>query len=1411
MQQDPNQQQPQFPPSASNLLHESHTSQAAVAAAAAAAQRAQGVPQRASNSSSNAAAATTSATPSAPGPVLHGQHHQQRAVPQHHAYGHAPSQMSQYGHQARRSVPQQGGNAPAGYYAGYGNMNANSMNYMNSLNNMNPHAQNYINPTNTYGMAAPYQSYPYGGRPTGPGVAQNAIGTAPPIQNRDFQANSGQQQRRVSSVVPPPRRSKALAIVNPDTNEEVKIAKISKDAKEGNTNSDKATNNKNEARTLSNSTNSRKPLDVVAPVNTDATKKEPTAHNAPQISQQNKASAPANLVSDQVVDKMKTDVTGSSESAVKVASTVADNEKVPTASKDPAANLATPAIETEKNVAVGAVITENKADVNQSSSSTITAESLEPKSESATSVIVAATSNNEASPSPPAPSSPPKRVRPAGPVFAEGERRKYSIKFFRITLPFVDRATSDDYNSILLKNNISKMQAGGRQDSGRGGRGGGGRNTSGDPRGNRVLPHGGQGGYMSSSARGAGVLAGAGGMEFNLDEARSNRPPPGPKNRGNNYDNRGNRSGRNHGPSRGGQGPLDVQEKLKKSENHWSRDKEKDSELEAKVKKCRSLLNKLTIDKFDKLSGQILDIKITTPDEATAIVAEIFEKALFEPKFAGMYAKLCKKLDTATKQMFEETKFVDAKGKPMTFRKVLLKLCQKEFAKGRASDNEIAEKPEETKEMKEAAAAEEAKKDEETKATANGEEIKKMSAYDIQRAEMKRKKEAWEKHMKVKRRKLGNIQFIGALYVVGLISEVIVHRDCLQYLLSLGITHKEEDTIETFTNLMIAVGKKVSQSAPGPVGAYFERIELMSRDKSLSPRVRFMLLDLIELRNNNWVARRNEGEMKTMEEIRKEVDEEHRKKEERAQQLQRNSRGSRGGGRHHHDNRRRHDGYSNSGMTMAQSQRSQGPSRAQASLEKYANRARQSSAMPSTGSFRPGGAGGARANGGWSSVPGSRNRSGGPGLGNVSMRPSRGGGDSGFNTSGDVRHGNKFSFLSPSNPKEPVVEGPKKKEDQDCKRKASSLMNEYMSTSDAKELKECIDEEVGPANALKFTEFALKEALNMKMDGRAKAVAFFGILSKDKLITWDLMTSGFSNVIRNLNDISIDDPRASENISRYLAVMYASHEVKEGEKSGLEFMKSAVAPLFGKSPSKFVAQFLSEYGKKLEEVKGEDSNIDSKAKVGEAYKNIGFDLVTSIMDFNPMRGMGVLEDMLKELKIEYVLPDLAVEKMLIEEIAKDTSGTDMFAKLQGLKVEKSVIESKELSSKIILRAFTVYFSNATSKITEKLGAGCGQLVKLCNGDKSPPAETQMAILLALQPFLYETDKKGAEGVPLDDEYKGKKHAAVAFDALYDCDVVEEDSLLVWKKNDSKVDEGKANVLLQTAAWFKWLAEAEEAG
>jgi translation initiation factor 4G len=88
---------------------------------------------------------------------------------------------------------------------------------------------------------------------------------------------------------------------------------------------------------------------------------------------------------------------------------------------------------------------------------------------------------------------------------------------------------------------------------------------------------------------------------------------------------------------------------LVKSENRW-RPKKDANALVVAEKQVKAILNKMTKEKFDKLSTQMCEIPILSYDMLTMMIHNVYEKAIDEPSFGDMYADLCAKLSLMASQ-----------------------------------------------------------------------------------------------------------------------------------------------------------------------------------------------------------------------------------------------------------------------------------------------------------------------------------------------------------------------------------------------------------------------------------------------------------------------------------------------------------------------------------------------------------------------------------------------------------------------------------------------------------------------------------------------------------------------------------------------------------------------------------------
>ncbi|XP_046850821.1 eukaryotic translation initiation factor 4 gamma 3-like isoform X2 [Xenia sp. Carnegie-2017] len=290
---------------------------------------------------------------------------------------------------------------------------------------------------------------------------------------------------------------------------------------------------------------------------------------------------------------------------------------------------------------------------------------------------------------------------------------------------------------------------------------------------------------------------------------------------------------------------------LNKSENRWLRPEEKEKELSEEEKTTAELyrnvvaiLNKLTPQKFKTLVEKIMALNIDSCERLEGVIDRIFEKAIGEPVFSVAYANMCRCLFTL--------KINDADGNVVSFRKLLLNRCQKEFEKEK-EDEALLEKQ------------------------------KLEQLEGLSEEEQKAKKEELDEGLaKNKRRMLGNIKFIGELFKLKLLTENIMH-DCIFKLLRAG----DEESLESMCKLLFTIGKDLdSEKAKPRIVQYFDKINKIIIAKKVSSRVIFMLRDVVDLRDNKWIPRREEHvNPKTIDQIHKEAEMEKQQEQKLVSQL----------------------------------------------------------------------------------------------------------------------------------------------------------------------------------------------------------------------------------------------------------------------------------------------------------------------------------------------------------------------------------------------------------------------------------------------------------------------------------------------------------------------------------------------
>jgi len=127
-----------------------------------------------------------------------------------------------------------------------------------------------------------------------------------------------------------------------------------------------------------------------------------------------------------------------------------------------------------------------------------------------------------------------------------------------------------------------------------------------------------------------------------------------------------------------------------------------------------------------------------------------------------------------------------------------------------------------------------------------------------------------EKEILLKKRSTGHMRFIGELYVKELIPANVMKTFCLDKL----VDSQQEEELVCLCKLLQTIGARIEKyfldkarlkknkgkNMQNIMPDYFEKISQLAQSHAIS-RVRFMLKDLIDMRNDGWTARREAEKM----------------------------------------------------------------------------------------------------------------------------------------------------------------------------------------------------------------------------------------------------------------------------------------------------------------------------------------------------------------------------------------------------------------------------------------------------------------------------------------------------------------------------------------------------------------------
>ena len=265
---------------------------------------------------------------------------------------------------------------------------------------------------------------------------------------------------------------------------------------------------------------------------------------------------------------------------------------------------------------------------------------------------------------------------------------------------------------------------------------------------------------------------------------------------------------------------------------------EENDKKDSVKKELRSILNIMTKDNYDETKSQILEIIKENVEYQEKFLNIFFIKAVMEKSYAELYANLCKYLNKMLPQKIKKSE--KSKNISTIFRDKLIGKCREVF-KTKNFDKYIKEK------------------------------------------------EPKEREIKLKKFIIGNVNFITELIKIKMLSKKII-PDCIDYVFE---RYEKEDSYlkliyaqaivlftDKFGSLVNSEKNKKSEEIEKfkkKIEDIFEKLETIKNDKDLPGHIKYIIINLIEKKNNNYEESKFEKSLRAK--SKKELEEELELKE----------------------------------------------------------------------------------------------------------------------------------------------------------------------------------------------------------------------------------------------------------------------------------------------------------------------------------------------------------------------------------------------------------------------------------------------------------------------------------------------------------------------------------------------------
>ncbi|KAI9561363.1 hypothetical protein GHT06_012320 [Daphnia sinensis] len=258
------------------------------------------------------------------------------------------------------------------------------------------------------------------------------------------------------------------------------------------------------------------------------------------------------------------------------------------------------------------------------------------------------------------------------------------------------------------------------------------------------------------------------------------------------------------------------------------------------LKKFTELMNELNPSTWEKLLPTISGFRINTAKLLWEITGVIYDKAIEEPNMLPFYANLCRFL------WFRKVSYVSNPSKTTNFRAMMLSRVLKEFEKTYTSTTGVKTEKEEVKSGETV----------QPNSVDNPQENQRIDSVckEMKKLEITPGEKSGREHT------FTNIKFIAELFKMKLVAAHVMH-DCIVWLLD---QNEDESALECLCSVLVAIGKELENPKERPtanpryledIHSYYRTLEAILDKTEISDRVRALIQNVIDMRNNGWLSR----------------------------------------------------------------------------------------------------------------------------------------------------------------------------------------------------------------------------------------------------------------------------------------------------------------------------------------------------------------------------------------------------------------------------------------------------------------------------------------------------------------------------------------------------------------------------